>query len=192
MSQPTPIRIVIIGGVAGGASAAARARRVSATAEIVLIERGANISLANCGLPYHVGGEIVSRDDLLIATPKMFRERFGIDVRVNTEAISIDRESKTVTVKTPGGAEEAVHYDRLILSPGAEPNRLPAVKRPLQNLTTLWSLADMDRIMAELADKAEAKTVVIRWRLHQAHSDRSIDRSDRRTRCLASDRHGLP
>ncbi len=161
MSQSDPLRIVIIGGVAGGASAAARARRVNASAKIILIERGANVSFANCGLPYHVGGEIASRDDLLVATPELFRDRFGIDVRVNTEATAIDREAKTVTVVSAGQSEEKIHYDRLILSPGAEPIRPPFVKQRLENLATLWSLSDMDQIMAQIAGRPEAKAVVI-------------------------------
>ena len=155
------LRIVIIGGVAGGASAAARARRVNAKAEIVLLERGANVSFANCGMPYHVGGEIASRDDLLVATPKLFRERFGIDVRLNTEATAIDRETMSVVVQDVDGRQDRIAYDRLILSPGAEPFRPPFLKRPLENVSPLWSLVDMDQIVRQLEGKPEARTVVI-------------------------------
>lgn len=155
-----PLRIVIIGGVAGGASAAARARRTNASAEIILVERGQNVSFANCGLPYHVGGEISRRDDLLVASPELFRSWFGIDVRLKTEAISIDRQENRVHVRVDG-REDSIPYDRLILSPGAEPIRPPFVEQPLANVTTLWSLPDMDRILDELSDKPDARTVVI-------------------------------
>ncbi len=161
MSQTEPVQIVIIGGVAGGASAAARARRVNASANIMLIERGPDVSFANCGLPYHVGGEIESRDDLLVATPDLFRQRFGIDVRVNTEASAIDRRSRQVVVTNAEGQQERIRYDRLILSPGAQPIRPPFVSRPLENVTTLWSLADMDRVISQLEGKPQAKTIVI-------------------------------
>ena len=92
------MRIVIVGGVAGGASAAARARRVNADAEIILVEKGPVVSFANCGLPYHVGGEIQDRGKLLVATPDLFWNRFRIEVRVQNEVVSIDRESKTIAV----------------------------------------------------------------------------------------------
>ncbi len=153
-------QIVVVGGVAGGASAAARARRVDASANIILIERSPDVSFANCGLPYHVGGEIASRDDLLVATPELFRRRLGIDVRTNTEATSINAEAKVVHVKNEDGVE-AIAYDKLILSPGAEPRHPPFLDRPLDNVTTLWSLSDMDRVIAEVADKPDARTVVI-------------------------------
>ncbi len=155
------LRIVIIGGVAGGASAAARARRVNAAAEILLIERGPSVSFANCGLPYHIGGEIAQRDSLLVATPKLFRERFGIDVQTDTEAIEINRDTKHVVVRRPSGDLESIAYDRLILSPGAEPIRPPFIDPNLQNVSTLWSLGDLDRVMQVIDSLAAPRCVVI-------------------------------
>lgn len=142
-------RILIIGGVAGGASAAARARRLSEDAEIVLFERGEAISFANCGLPYHIGGAIADRDRLLVQTPESFRRRFGVDVRTRCEATRIDRERKEVTVKNLAtGAETRERYDRLILSPGAVPVRPPIPGIELAGIYTLRTLADMDAIKA--------------------------------------------
>ena len=103
-------RILIIGGVAGGATAAARARRLSEAAEITLIERGPYVSYANCGLPYFIGGEITDRRKLLLQTPEGFRVRYGVDVLVNTEAIAIDRAAQTVTVRGAAG-EKVLSYD---------------------------------------------------------------------------------
>ena len=97
-------KVVIVGGVAGGASCAARLRRLDEAAQIVMLEKGPYISFANCGLPYHVGGVIERRDRLLLQTPESFRERFNVDVRVDSEVISIDRKNKTVTVRN-GGTE---------------------------------------------------------------------------------------
>lgn len=161
--QPTAhaTRIVIIGGVAGGASAAARARRANASARITLIEKGPAVSFANCGLPYHLGGEIASRGDLLVATPKLFRERFGVDVRTETEAIAIDREAKLVALRLSDGTLEQLPYDQLILSPGAEPIVPPFVRGHYRNVTSLWSLSDMDRAIAALGDRESARTVVV-------------------------------
>ena len=115
-------KIVIIGGVAGGASAAARARRLSEDAEIIMFERGPFVSFANCGLPYHIGGDIKERGNLLLQTPESFLARFNVDVRVNNEVISIDSKNKSVEVKDHKTGE-IYHesYDKLILSPGAEP-----------------------------------------------------------------------
>ena len=114
----TPLRIVIIGGVAGGASAAARARRLSEDASIILFERGPYVSFANCGLPYHIGGVIPERERLLVQTPQSLYARFDIDVRVNTEVVSIDTRAKVVTarnLKTGKTSEEP--YDALVLRP---------------------------------------------------------------------------
>lgn len=155
------LRIVIVGGVAGGASAAARARRVNADAEIILLEKGENVSFANCGLPYHIGGEIVHRDNLLVTTPELFRRRFGIDVRTRTEAIAIDRKAKQVRVRKPTGDEQTLPYDRLILSPGAEPIVPPFLSAPLLNVSCLWSLPDMDRIVAAVEASEVCRAVVI-------------------------------
>ena len=114
-------KIVIIGGVAGGATAAARLRRLDEQAEIVVIERTGFVSYANCGLPYYVGGVIEDREDLTLESPESFFSRFNIDVRVSSEVTAIDREHKTVTVFSHGEGREYVEsYDKLILSPGAK------------------------------------------------------------------------
>ena len=122
------MKVVIIGGVAGGASAAARLRRLDEKAEIIMLERGEYVSFANCGLPYYIGGEIEDRDELELQTPDSLNERFNIDVRVFSEATEIDRAEKTVTVKNyKTGETYAESYDKLVLSPGAAPV-IPPVK----------------------------------------------------------------
>lgn len=118
------MKTVIIGGVAGGASAAARLRRLDESAEIIILERGEYVSFANCGLPYYIGGVITDKNNLTLQTPESFRARFQIDVRVNSEAVKIDPEAKTVAVKNlKTGETYQESYDTLILSPGAEPIR---------------------------------------------------------------------
>ena len=120
-------KIVIVGGVAGGASCAARLRRLDGTAEIVLLERGPYISYANCGLPYHVGDTIKSRDALLVQTPEGMKKKFRIDVRVKNEVTDIDRAAKTVTVKNlESGETYQESYDKLVLATGSSPIR-PAI-----------------------------------------------------------------
>ena len=114
------MKVIIVGGVAGGASCAARLRRLSEDAEIVLFERGENISYANCGLPYYLGGIIREESALTVASPALLRDRFRIDVRIRSEVISIDRENHTVTVRTPEG-EYRESYEKLVLTPGASP-----------------------------------------------------------------------
>jgi NADPH-dependent 2,4-dienoyl-CoA reductase/sulfur reductase-like enzyme/rhodanese-related sulfurtransferase len=145
--KTTPDTIVIIGGVAGGASAAARARRHSESAHIILLERGPDVSFANCGLPYHIGGEIPDRADLAVQTPDSLRALLNLDVRTLTEAISIDRPNKQVLVRSLADSSESlISYDKLILAPGASPLRppLPGIDNPL--IHTLRNLQDMDRI----------------------------------------------
>ena len=114
------MKVIIVGGVAGGASCAARLRRLSEDAEIVLFERGENISYANCGLPYYLGGIIREESALTVASPALLRDRFRIDVRIRSEVIAIDRENHTVTVRTPEG-EYQESYEKLVLTPGASP-----------------------------------------------------------------------
>ena len=115
------MKVVIIGGVAGGATAAARLRRLNEQAEIVVLERSGYVSYANCGLPYYVGGVIQKKSALTLQTPQSFRARFRIDVRVHSEAVAIDREKKQVLVReTQTGREYTERYDKLILSPGAK------------------------------------------------------------------------
>lgn len=141
-------KILIVGGVAGGASAAARARRLSEDAEIIMFERGPFVSFANCGLPYHIGGDIKERSKLLLQTPESFLARFNVDVRVMNEVISINRQEKTLRVKNLlDGSEYQETYDFLLLSPGAEPILPPitGIKTPLTH--SLRNIPDMDRII---------------------------------------------
>jgi len=139
--------IVVVGGVAGGASFAARARRLDESANIVMLERGEHISFANCGLPYFISGEIQSRDKLLVQTPERFRQRFRIDVRVKNEVISIDRNTKTLEVRDhQNNRTYRQPYDKLVLSPGAEPVRpsLPGMDNP--RIFSLRTIEDAEKI----------------------------------------------
>ena len=140
---------MIIGGVGGGATAAARARRLNEHAEIVLFERGAFISFANCGLPYYIGDIIKKRQDLFVTTPQDFSDRYAVDVRVFSEVTAIDRSAKTVTVKDLiSGETYAETYDKLLLAPGAEPVRPPLAGTDVKNIFTLRNIPDMDGIKA--------------------------------------------
>ncbi|MBN2474602.1 MAG: FAD-dependent oxidoreductase [Pirellulales bacterium] len=155
-------RILIVGGVAGGASAAARARRLSEEAEIVLFERGEHVSFANCGLPYHIGGTITDRDRLLVQTPKGMRERFRIDVRTRSEVTRISRDQRRVTVRSlETGEESREPYDVLILSPGAEPLRPPIPGADHQRVFTLRNLHDMDAIKRVVDESSPDRAVVV-------------------------------
>jgi len=144
----SPVRkIVIVGGVAGGATAAARIRRLDEHAEIVLIERGPDIAFANCGLPYHIGGEIEDRDALRVQTVAGMKARYNLDIRTRSEVVAIDRQRRVVRVTDhAGGRTYEESYDTLLLSPGAAPIRppLPGVEHPA--VFTLRNLQDMDRI----------------------------------------------
>jgi NADPH-dependent 2,4-dienoyl-CoA reductase/sulfur reductase-like enzyme len=141
------MKLVIVGGVAGGASAAARARRLSEEAHIVLFERGRDVSFANCGLPYYVGGQIADRDKLLVTTPHRLRSRFGLDVRTRTSVEAIDRRTKTVRVRDlASGHEYQEPYDKLILAPGAAPLRPSVPGIDLPGVFTLRDLKDVDQI----------------------------------------------
>ena len=157
----TPRRIVIIGGVAGGASAAARARRVDETAEIHIFERGPYISFANCGLPYYIAGEIDGREKLIVMTPETFWARSRVQAHVNHEALSIDRAARTVRVKGPDASERDVPYDKLILSQGAKPIVPPIPGVDLPHVFTLRDIPDMDRIAAFLDERKPQRAVVI-------------------------------
>lgn len=155
-------KIVIIGGVAGGASAAARARRLSEDAQIIMLERGPFVSFANCGLPYHIGGDIKDRDNLLLQTPDSFLARFNVDVRVMNEVISINRSEKTITIKNlVDNTEYQESYDFLLLSPGAGPI-VPPIPGINNSLTfSLRNVPDMDRIITSIRDnKPQHATVV--------------------------------
>ncbi len=162
--------IVIVGGVAGGASAATRARRCNEHARIILFEKDEHVSFANCGMPYFIGGEIRDRDKLLVATPELLRRRFKIDVRTGHEVTAIDRQRRVVRFRR-GGSEESLEqpYDRLILATGAAPIRPPIAGLDASNVFTLRNLADMDRIREAAralaapggAGRAERRAVVV-------------------------------
>lgn len=144
-------KVLIVGGVAGGASAAARARRLDETAQIIVFERGPHISFANCGLPYHISGEIELKEELLLQTPESFESRFNVDIRVQNEVLTIDKEEKTVTVRDIAADKVYTEsYDALILSPGASPF-VPPIAGIGNHLThTLRNVPDMDAIIASI------------------------------------------
>ncbi|MDX1944491.1 MAG: FAD-dependent oxidoreductase [Pirellulaceae bacterium] len=155
------MKLVIVGGVAGGASAATRARRLSEAAQIVLIERGPDVSFANCGLPYYLGGEIKDRGKLLVTTPARLKERFKLDVRVRSSVENIDRAAKTVCIRElDTGREYDEPYDKLILAPGAAPIRPPLPGIDLPGIFTLRNLQDTDRIYAALSAGVRQAVVI--------------------------------
>ncbi|HEY9857315.1 MAG TPA: FAD-dependent oxidoreductase [Stenomitos sp.] len=139
------MKLVIVGGVAGGATAAARARRINETAEITLFERGPYVSYANCGLPYFISRDIQDRSDLLLQTPEGFKQRYNVDVHVNTEVLRIDRAEQRILVRGPQG-EEWVPYDRLILAQGGQPVMPPLPGMDAPHVFKLWTVPDMDRL----------------------------------------------
>jgi NADPH-dependent 2,4-dienoyl-CoA reductase/sulfur reductase-like enzyme/rhodanese-related sulfurtransferase len=155
------MKVVIVGGVAGGASAAARARRLSEEAEIVLFERGPDVSFANCGLPYYVGGEIVNREKLLVTTPERLRSRFALDVRTQSSVEAIDRIAKKVRVsELASGRDYDESYDKLILAPGAAPLRPPIPGVDLPGIFTLRNLQDVDRMKQRIDQNVKNAVVV--------------------------------
>ncbi|WP_221031269.1 FAD-dependent oxidoreductase [Actomonas aquatica] len=159
-ASPAPLRIVIVGGVAAGASAAARARRLDESAAITLIERGPDVSFANCGLPYFIGGEIGDRAALAVQTPASLKQLLNLDVRTSTAVTAIDRAARQVTLQhVTDGATETLAYDKLILAPGAQPLRPPLPGIDDARLFSLRNLGDMDRIKA--ATTAAAHVTVI-------------------------------
>lgn len=155
------MKVIVIGGVAGGMSAATRLRRLMEDAEIIVFEKGPFVSFANCGLPYHISGEIAEHDSLLLQTPESLRNRFNLDVRPYHEVVNINPDLQTVTVQTPNG-EIMESYDKLILSPGAKPV-IPPLKgiAEAENLFTLRNVPDLDKIMAKLEQINSGKAVVI-------------------------------
>ena len=155
------MKFVIIGGVAGGATAAARIRRLDDFAEIIVLEKGRYISYANCGLPYYIGGIIKNRNSLLLQTPASFGKRFNIDVRVENMATEIDTTQKTVTVKCSDGSEYIESYDKLLLSPGATPVKPPLAGIDSDGIFTLRDVADTDLIKRYLQTRAVRKAVVV-------------------------------
>lgn len=152
---------VIIGGVAGGATAAARIRRADESAEIILLEKGKYISYANCGLPYYIGGVIADRDKLFVQTPEGFGKRFNIDVRVENEVTAIDTAAKTVSVKRADGTSYTENYDKLLLSPGSNPVVPPLKGIDSEGIFTLRNVADTDRIKSYLNTHKIQDAVVV-------------------------------
>ena len=161
MEEKKRVKHLIIGGVAGGATAAARIRRNDEKAEIILFEKGEYISYANCGLPYYIGGTIKERDSLFVQTPESFGQRFNIDVRTQNEVVAIDTEKREVRVKGRDGKEYIESYDRLLLSPGAT-----AVKPPIKGIEsdgifTLRNVYDTDSIKEYITKHRVRSAVVV-------------------------------
>lgn len=155
------MKYLIVGGVAGGATAAARIRRISEDAEIILFEKGEHISYANCGLPYYIGGVIAEREKLLVQTPESFGQRVNVDVRVNSEVIAVEPKEKIVKVIAPDGTLYTESYDRLLLSPGASPVRPPLPGIDSEGIYTLRNVADTDRIKARVASGEVKRAVIV-------------------------------
>ena len=155
------MKILIVGGVAGGATAAARMRRIDESVEIILLEKGKYISYANCGLPYYIGGTIKERDKLFVQTPEVFGNRFNIDVRVEHEALSIDPQKHEVTVKKADGTHYTETYDKLLLSPGASPVRPPLKGIDHEAIFTMRNVDDTDHIKAYIDTHPVKKAVII-------------------------------
>lgn len=155
-------RIVIVGGVAGGAACAARLRRLDEEAEIYVFERSGYVSFANCGLPYYLGGVITERSRLLVATPERFRDWYNVEVRVRHAVQNIDRQRKVVTVRNvANGSGREERYDVLVLSPGAQPIRPAWPGVDLPGVFTLRTLEDADRLMAWLGERRPTRAVVV-------------------------------
>ncbi len=156
------MKVVIIGGVAGGATAAARLRRLDEKAEIIILERGEFISFANCGLPYYIGGEITNKNALTLQTPQSFKMRFNIDVRINSEAIEIDPKSNTVTVRNiSDGSIYMESYDKLVLSPGAEPIKPDIPGIDSDKVFTLRNIPDTMKIKKYIDEKNPKSALVV-------------------------------
>lgn len=156
------MKVVIVGGVAGGASTAARLRRVDESAEIIMLEKGPYVSFANCGLPYHIGGVIKDRDQLLVVTPDTLRDLLNIEARVNNEVLSINRQEKQVTVKDlASGREYQESYDKLVLATGAVPIVPPLPGVDLPGVYILHNIPEMDAIETCLSDNCPKRVVVV-------------------------------
>ena len=152
------MKIVVVGGVAAGASAATKARRTNEDAEIIVFERGNYVSFANCGLPYYIGGVIEDRDELLLVTPEMFKDRFNIDVRINSEVVDVDPVNKTVTVKADGEYKES--YDKLILATGGKPIVPPINGIETPGVYNVFTVPDADMIVSRLEADTNSAVVV--------------------------------
>ena len=155
------MKVVVVGGVAGGASAAARLRRLDESAEIIMFERGEYISFANCGLPYYIGGEITDRAALTLQTPQSFHSRFHVDVRINSEVTAIDPKAKQVTVCSKDRGEYTESYDKLILSPGAAPIRPPMEGADNERAFTLRNIPDTYKIRGYVEEQHPKSAVVV-------------------------------
>ncbi len=154
--------LLIIGGVAAGATAAARARRLDNNVNITLLEAGADVSFANCGLPYYIGGDIEYRSSLILASPETFNEQYRVKVHTHTEALSIDRENRTVkSVNHQNGEERTFSYDALILAQGGKPVVPPLPGVDKEHVFQLWTLDDMDAIDTFIKDNRPEKAVVV-------------------------------
>ncbi|MGD9569870.1 MAG: FAD-dependent oxidoreductase [Sedimentibacter sp.] len=155
-------KILIIGGVAGGASTAARLRRLDETSEIIMFERGSYISYANCGLPYHIGNVIKERESLLLQTPEAMSKKYNVDVRIDSEVIKIDKENKTVEVKkTKTGETYTENYDVLVVSTGSTPLKPPIEGINSPGIFTLWTVPDTDEIKKFINERNPKNAVVI-------------------------------
>ena len=182
-----PLRVVIVGGVAGGMSAATRLRRLDETAVITVVERSGHVSYANCGLPYFVGGVIEDEDDLLLQTPERLFDRFRLDVRVDTEVVEIDPAGHEVTTRSmTDGPNESIPYDKLVLSPGATPVR-PAIPG-FERVRVLRTVEDAERLAADVGDRPEYR------RDHRGRVHRARDRREPRSQVDPGDgrRSGRP
>ena len=155
------MKYVIIGGVAGGATAAARLRRQDETSDIVLIEKGKHISYANCGLPYYIGGVITDRDRLFVQTPEAFSRRFRIDVRTESEAMGINTETKVVIIKSAEDGTYSESYDKLLLAPGSSPVRPPLPGIDNEGIFTLRNVDDTDRIKQFIDHHPKGRAVIV-------------------------------
>lgn len=154
-------KFIIVGGVAGGATAAARIRRNTEQAEIILFEKGEYISYANCGLPYYIGGVIEERERLFVQTPETFGKRFNIDVRINSEVTNIDTNAKIVYIRTSEGKEYTETYDKLLLSPGASPVRPPLPGIDSEGIFTLRNIADTDKIKSYMQQHSVKDAIIV-------------------------------
>ncbi|MBW9198666.1 pyridine nucleotide-disulfide oxidoreductase [Bacteroidales bacterium SW299] len=155
------MKYVIVGGVAGGATAAARIRRNTEKADIILFERGDYISYANCGLPYYIGNVITERERLFVQTPEAFGKRFRVDVRTRSEVTEVNLQKKTVTVRTSDGDTYMEAYDKLLLSPGASPVRPPLPGIESEGIFTLRNVSDTDRIKTYMQQHAVKRAVIV-------------------------------
>lgn len=152
-------KVVIIGGVAGGAACAARLRRLDERAEIVILEKGPYISFANCGLPYYLGGTVAGRESLLVQSPEAMKSKFNIDVRINSAATSIDRNTRSVTVQTKDGTTYTETYDKLVMSTGSSPVKPPIPGIDSTRIHTLWNIPDADEVYGTLKKSRTAAVI---------------------------------